>query len=320
MATAQTPNGGNQLALTPAQIMQLPLQQQQAYVASLSPSMQAIYQTEMVNMGNMDFMRNSQERPVFNPVQGGSGVTATYTPGTTLNFDFPEVPGYAKGLLIKYSLTVTPATGTNATYQLTQAANWAIFSRIIVNYGNPQINTHPYFLKVQDQTEGRFRGAQNRVLAGSADSALNTQFVDPTPLVVNTGNTWQGYMYIRLNPISGESPYGLLPLNGVGNHPQLQLTCAPSLYGPDALMNGICSGGSGSGQAVTVTGTVKVDTIVLDGTNQRGDCTEESVRTDGDANHAVLLGELAHPIQYWLDEYLYGENQSGTLANGGYRH
>jgi hypothetical protein len=260
----------NQMALTPSQIMQLPPAQQQAYLSGLSPQMQAIYHQEAQQIGNTDFMRNSTEQPIYCPVTGGSGTSAAYSPGVTLSFDLPQTQAYAKALLIRYNLSVTPATGSSATYALTQAAQWAIFNRIVLNYGNQQINTHPYVLKLQDMASGRFAGAQNKVLAGQNDSALSTQIVDTTPLVVNSANTWQGFMLIRLNPISEESPYGLLPLNGQGNPPQLQLTCAPSLYGADPLLNAICSGGTGTGQAVTVTGTIKVDALTLDGTNMEG--------------------------------------------------
>ncbi len=270
MANATNQPAANQLALTPAQIMQLPAQQQQAYVASLSPSMQSIYAAEVVNMSNMDFMRNSVPVPIFCPVQGGSGTSATYSSGTTLNFDLPQDAGYAKGLLIKYNLTVTPATGTAATYQLTAAERWAIFSKIVLNYGGVQINTHPYFLKKLGMMQGRLAGVQNKVIAGQDDSTVDTNINGTTPLVINTGNTWQGYFYLPLNPIGDESPYGLLPLNGIGNTPQLQLTCANSFYGTDPLLSSVCSGGSGTGQAVTVTGTVKVDAIVLNGTNMQG--------------------------------------------------
>ncbi len=262
-----------QMSLSPAQIMQLPPQQQQAYIASMSPQMQAIYHTEALNMGNADFMRNSVEQPIYCPVTGGSGTSAAYSPGTTLNFDLPNTDGYAKALLIRYNLAVTPAAGAAATYQLTPAAQWAIFSRLVLNYGGQQINTHPYFLKQLDMAGGRLEGAQNKVLSGQNDAIITGQIVDSTPLVPNVANTWSGFMLLRLNPISNESPYGLLPLNGQGNSPQMQLTCAPNLFGTDPLLNGICAGPSGTGQAVTVTGSIKVDAIVLDGTNM------ESVQT-----------------------------------------
>ena len=267
MAQATNQTNASQIALTPAQVMQLPAAQQQAYVASLSPQMQAIYQTEVMNMANADFMRNSQEQFIFCPVQGGSGTTAQYTPGSTLDFDLPEDAGYAKGLLIKYNLTVTPAAGASATYQLTQAERWAIFNRIVLNYGGTQINTHPYFLKEQSVLQGRMAAIQNGVLAGQNDAEISAALLGATPLVVGSGNNWQGYMYLALNPISHESPFGLLPLNGVGNSPQLQLSCPNTIYGTDPLLHAICSGGSGTGQGVTVTGTIRVDAFVLNGSN-----------------------------------------------------
>jgi hypothetical protein len=268
---AQQSNAPAQLALSPAQIMQLPAAQQQAYVSSLSPAAQGIYAQEVMNIGNMDFMRNGVRQPIYCPVTGGSGVSAAYTPGATLNFDLPSTQGYACDLIIRYVLAVTPATGTAATYQLTQAAQWAIFNRIVLNYGNQQINTHPYFLKVMDMAQGQMTGAQNKVLAGQNDGQVSAQIVDTTPLVVNAANVWQGFMRIRLNPISPESPFGLLPLNGQGNPPQLQLSCPSSLYGTDAMLNGICAGSpAGTGNAVTVTGTIKVDCVVIDGVNMEG--------------------------------------------------
>ena len=260
----QAPSG---LALTPSQIMSLPAQQQAAYLAGMSPQNQQLYQAELINLQNANFMRGSQERIVQCPVDGGSGQTATYTAGQTINFDLPTVPGYARALIIRYNLAVTPAAGTGATYQLTAAQRWAIFSRLYLNYSNPQINTHPYFLKVVDMAQGRMTGPQNTVLAGQADSALDAVIVGGTPLVVGSANTWEGYMVVRLNAINDESPFGLLPLNGVGNNPQLQITCAPNLYGADPLQNAICAGATGTGQAVTVTGTIAVDCIVLDGKN-----------------------------------------------------
>lgn len=297
MATQQQPS--TTLALTPAQVQQLSPQQQQQYLQSLSPQMQAIYQAELVNMQNADFMRNSIRKFVYCPVTGGSGTTATFSNGTTLNFDLPTTQGYAVELWIKYSLTVTPASGTNATYQLTPAGKYAIFNRIVLTYGPTQINTHPYVFRLQDIVEGRSQVAQNGVQAGlNDDSAIDAQIVGSTPLVVGSGNTWQGYFRLRLNPINKESPFGALPLNGVGNNPQLQITCSPNLYGADPLLNSVCSGGTGTGQAVTVTGTVKVDAVVIDGTNL------ESITAKS------LSGLLSMPtMQYYWESNLTPLNQ-----------
>ncbi len=254
-----------QLALTPAQIMALPPQQQQQYVQGLSPQMQAIYQTELVNMANADFMRNSIERTAQCFVTGGSGQNATYTQGSVLSFDLPTTQGFAKGLLIQYNLTITLAAGTNATYVATQSAPWSLFSRLELDYNGPQIVTHPVLLGYLDQLSGSGVGKQNRIIAGQNDSVEASHIVGTTPTNVGA-NTWRGFMYLPFNAISPESPYGLLPINGVGNRPQLKLTCA-TLFGTDVLLNPICAG-TGTGQATTsVTGNINVDCVFLDGTN-----------------------------------------------------
>jgi len=264
MAQAQQVNP-SMLALTPAQIQALPPDQQAKYLQGLSPQMQAIYAQELMNMSNADFMRNSLLKLVYCPVTGGSGVTASYSAGTTLSFDLPTTAGFVRALEIVYNLTVTPASGSSATYQLTSAGKYGIFNRVELDFNGPQIVTHPIIMRYMDQLRGWQKGIQGKVLAGQNDSALDAQVVGTAPLTVGSGNTWQGRMKLRLNPLGHESPYGLLPLSGVGNRPQLKLTCPSNLYGADPLLNAICSGGSGTGQAVTVTGTVQVNAHVLDG-------------------------------------------------------
>jgi hypothetical protein len=267
---AQAPINQYSLALTPAQIASLPPDQQAKYLQGLSPQMQAIYQQELVNMANADFMRNSILREAYCPVTGGSGVTAQYTPGSTLSFDLPTTAGFAIALEIIYNLQVTPATGTGATYALTGSGKYGIFSRIELDYNGPQIVTHPIVLKYLSQLRGRTHGIQNAVLSGNNDATITNNIVGSAGLTVGSPNTWQGRFRLPLNPLGKESPYGLLPLSGVGNRPQLKLTCPANLYGADALLNAICSGGSGTGQAITVTGTVQVNCLFLDGTNMEG--------------------------------------------------
>src|SRR5260370_42563725 len=78
---------------------------------------------------NRAFMRGSIERTAYCPVTGGSGVTAAYSPGTTLYFDMSvQDGGYAKALLITYSLTVTPASTGTASYAMISTAPWNLFS------------------------------------------------------------------------------------------------------------------------------------------------------------------------------------------------
>jgi hypothetical protein len=73
-------------------------------------------------------------------------------------------------------------------------------------------------------------------------------------------------MLLRLNPLGEDTVPGVLPVSGVGNKPQVKLTCTPNFIGQDPLLNPI-SPVAGTGHAATVTGTINVDMVYLDGTN-----------------------------------------------------
>lgn len=268
MAGTQGQINQTMLALTPAQVAALPPDIQAQYLRGLTPQMQAIYAQEQRISANRNFMRNSLEETVFCPPTGGSGTTIAYTAGQTLYFDIPSVAGYAKALLITYNLSVTPAAGTNALYALNKCGAFGIFSKVEIDYNGSQVTTHPYFAcKIMDQLNGFQHGAQNAVLAGNVDSTIDANIVGNTPLNIGVANTWQGKMLLRLNALGADTVPGVLPASGVGNHPQLKLTCTPSFLGMDPLLNPISPAGAGSGWAVTVTGTVNVDMVFLDGTN-----------------------------------------------------
>jgi hypothetical protein len=267
MAATSTPNP-TMLSLTPAQVRTLPAADQAQYLKSLSPAQQALYAHEAMISDNRLFMRKSLEKTVYCPPTGGSGITAAYLAGQTLFFDIPSIPGYAKALLITYNLSVTPAAGAGASYAVNKAAPFSMFSKLELDYNGPQVTTHPYFAcKLLDVTERNQVGAQGAVLAGNNDATVAAQVVGSTPINIGVANTWQGKMLLRLNPLGEDTVPGVLPASGVGNHPQLKLTCTPNFLGHDPLLNCISPTGAGSGWAVTVTGTINVDMLFLDGTN-----------------------------------------------------
>src|SRR5512146_70061 len=270
MGSARDRTNGTLMALTPSQIASLPADQQAQYMRGLSPAQQQLVQTEVQNQivtANRRFMRQSVEKTAYMPVTGGSGVNAAYTAGgTTLYFDFPTVPGFAKGIIIHYSLTVTPATGTNATYAASPAAPWSIFSEVQVLYNGPQVRTHPIMFKFMDQLKGFSRGQRNQVLAGNNDATIAANIVGSTPVVVNAANTWLGSMYLPLNTLGEDTVPGVLPASGVGNKPQLKLQCA-TLVGMDPLLNVLIpTGGTGHGSS-TITGNISCEMVYVDGTN-----------------------------------------------------
>ncbi|MBX6773087.1 MAG: hypothetical protein IRY83_15280 [Chloroflexi bacterium] len=270
--TTSRATGSAAMLLSPQQIAQLPTAQQQQYLASLPPQQRQAIAAQVAQIqaqqANQEAMRKSLRKYAYCPVTGGSGTTATYTSGQVLSFDLPVVgSGYACGLLIHYNITFTPANGTSAAYAINQAAPWNIFSQIELDYNGVQIRTHPYILKILDQLRGYGRAAQNAVVLGSGNSLINQNINNLPSLTVGSANTWSGMMYLPLNALGTATVPGLLPIMGVGNRPQLKLTCAPSFLGPDPLLNPLSPAG-GSGNAVTInSGSVFVDVHYLDGTN-----------------------------------------------------
>jgi hypothetical protein len=257
-----------QMMLTPREISQMPPHEQAKHMQSMNQHQRALVQNEINDQrirDNRRFMRQSLEKIAYCPVAGGSGVTAAYSPGTTLVFDMPVVgSGFAKGLLVTYNLTVTPATAGGAAYAVNAAAPWNIFSEVDLLYNGPQIRTHPYIFKLLDQTKGFSRGQRNQVLAGQNDATIAQNVVGTVPVVVNTGNTWLGKIFIPFNALGEDSVPGMLPVMGVGNKPQLKLQCVSSFMGVDPLLNPV-TGTGGASPSVAVSGNINVDMIYLDG-------------------------------------------------------
>lgn len=302
-----TPQRG--LLLTTAQIANLPPSQQSAYINSLSPSEKQLVMAEMANKkqkDNRNFMHKAFERVAYMPASGGSGNTQAYTPGTTLVYDFPVIGGgYAMGILIRFSINLTFAAGTGATYALNAAAPFNIFSELQVIYNGQQIRTHPYVIKLLDQLAGYAKyPQQNGVVANMQNSATVNTFegvnAPAAGALSNTFNgavsgttTWAGAMYLPLNPIGQDTVPGLLPIMGVGNKPQLKLVCAPSFMGNDPLLNPVYASGGTAGWSVTVnqgaSTFVSCDLIYKDGS------------TMNDPN-GVALDLTAEPTaQYYWD-------------------
>lgn len=301
-----TPTKG--LLLTPAQVTNLPPDQQAAYMRSLSPGEKQLVAQEAANQkvaANRTFLRKAIERYAYCPVSGGSGNTAAYTPGTTLVFDLPVVGGgYAKGLLIRFSINLTFAAGTGATYALNAAAPFNIFSELQLLYNGAQIRTHPYIIKLLDQVAGYGKyPQQNGVPANMENLAFVNNFegvnAPAAGVLSNTFNgavtgttTWVGAMYLPLNAIGTDTVPGLLPVMGVGNKPQLKLICAPAFMGNDPLLNPVFNL-AGTGSSVTVnqgaSTFVSVDMVYQDGT------------TMSDPNGVALDLTTEPTLQYYWD-------------------
>lgn len=312
-----TPSRG--LLLSPAQVANLPAPQQAAYMRSLSPEelqMVAQAQRDQKSASNRLFMRKAIERYAYCPASGGSGNTQVYNPGTTLVFDFPTVGGgYAKGLLVRFTLNLTFAAGTGAAYSLNAAAPFNIFQEIQILYNGAQMRIHPYLFKVLDQVNGYGKyPQQNGVAANMQNSATVNSFegvnAPAAGAISNTFNgstatgaqTWTGAFLIPLNALGLDTVPGLLPVMGVGNKPQIKLICASSFLGNDPLINPVFASAGTAGWGVTVasTSTISVDMIYQDGT------------TMSDPNGLALDLTTEPTLQYYWDTPLNPLN-SGLL-------
>jgi hypothetical protein len=225
-----------------------------------------------IKKANHDFMQQSIEKLAYCPVTGGSGQFATFTQNQTLFFDLPTLgSAYIKAFLITYSIVFTPANSGTASYAINAAFPWNILSQIKLDYGNTQINAHPYFLKCLDILHGYTRGPQQTVLCGNNDQTIATQLASQPPaLTPGTQYTITGKFLLRLNAIGEDTVPGILPANTVGNTPQLKLTCA-TLMGNDPLTNPIAGTNGNGTAAITVSNTsqISVEAVYLDGSSMK---------------------------------------------------
>lgn len=285
MAKQQT-NAGNTsgLLLTPNQVAMLPPNEQQARMANMTPAEQQLIAMEAKNMkmqANRRWLRKSLERIAYCPSASGGANSVAYIPGSTIVFNFPTVGGaYIRGLLIRWSVNLTFAAGTGATYSLSDSAPYTIFSEIDVLLNSKQIYTHPMIIPVLDMLAGytKYLPLNGVVANGFNTAAMNTVEGAPTPVVqpawpvfngaVTGTTTWAGQFFLPLNAYRSDTVPGLLPAHGVGNIPQIKLVCNNQLLGNDPHLSPVFST-AGTGQGVTVnqgaSTFVQIDAIYGDG-------------------------------------------------------
>lgn len=262
--------------MTAAQLSSMSPAQQQAYFAGLAPDQAQAAQADLVSYvraQNAAYLSQAIRKiAVCPPVAGG--VTQPYAVGQSLLFNFPTAAGaFAKELIITLNLTVTPATGTSATYALCAAAPWSVIQEVQILYNGMQGRLRPYLMKVFDQLRGYGRVAPigSNTAGGNMQSiaAIQTALNSGTPIVTGSGNVWNLVFRIPLNALHELSAEGMLPVQGSGTKPQINIMCCGTALGPDPLLNVLAATG-GSGNAVTITGSVKCEIGYFDGTNYGG--------------------------------------------------
>ena len=261
---------------TAQSLISLPYAQRQQAIAALPADQQAQLQAQVATLQrqyNRDYMARSLVQQAVCPPQSGSGVTQNYAAGADLIFNFPTAGGaFVRALLVKLTLSVNPAVGTGAAYALNAGGALALIDRIRVGFNGTQHNFRPFILPFLEKMRGYLRNSSNTILAGSSVTDVQNLLLSGVPAVgaaVPTGaHTWDVVFRIPLN-MHDMDPKGLLPSMGAGTQGIVEIVCAPNALGPDPILNAI-GVTAGTGAAVTITGTVEVDTEYSDGSNMQG--------------------------------------------------
>lgn len=216
---------------------------------------------------NWDYLRKSFKKRAVCPPAAGAGINQTYVAGQTLIYDVPTANGaYLDEIVVQCSLTVNPATGTGAAYAANAGSPWTLIDRVIIEYGNKQVELRPLLLKYLSLLAGYERSLPEQVNAGQTVSFVsNTVWGSPFNLTLNTNNTWNFWFRIPLRMLP-RSAAGMLPIMADSTRAQIKIVCASSAMGPDPILNTVAVT-AGTGAAVTVGGTVKVVACYRDGVN-----------------------------------------------------
>lgn len=258
---------------TAQSLISLPYAQRQAAIAALPADQQAQAQAQVAQLQrqmNRDYMAYSILQQAVCPPSSGSGTTQNYSAGGDLIFNLPTAGGaFARSLIVKLSLSIVCAAGTSATYAVNAGRAWALIDRVRVNFNGSQHSFRPQILPYLETMRGYLRSRTGNILAGNADATIGALIETGMPAAggVISGTTAVTLWFrIPLNALHDMDPKGLLPMMGAGTQGQVEIVCASSALGPDPVLNAIAATG-GSGNAVTVTGTVEVDAEYSDGSN-----------------------------------------------------
>ena len=303
------PQNSTALPIPTAQsIISLPYAQRQQAIAALPANQQADVTAQVAGMQrqmNQDYMRRSLVLQAVCPPSSGSGTTQNYSAGQDLIFNFPTAgDAFVRALLIKLNLTVVTAAGTGATYAANAGIPYSLIDRIRVNYNGTQHNFRPIFLKYWEKMRGFGRDRSGVVLSGSSvtdvQNLIEANIPAPAAVVAAGSANYIFTMRVPLN-MHDLDPRGLLPSMGAGTQGQVEVICAPQALGPDPILNTIAATG-GTGNAVTVTGTVEVDVEYSDGSNLQ-------------SQNPLQLSLAGLPTVQMLEDEVLSPLTAGTVNN-----
>lgn len=234
-------------------------------------SQQAVQQQLAVmakKQGNRRYMSESILK--LAPALTNGLATQAFANSTPFTFNLPQPNNaYARGIVIRTTLSYTLATGTAATYGLTAAGSLALYDTIEIVYNKSQIKFRPLWLRELALAGALFMPSQPSVGStdggGQNDTAYLGAYLSPAMPVATGAQTYQQDIFIPFNLLSALEPRGLLPTMPGETGVQVKLTSAASIFGPDPVFNSIYATG-GTGNAISaVSGTIKVLMMYTDG-------------------------------------------------------
>jgi len=252
----------------------MPRSEREAYYAQL-PQDQANQQRAAyrayVRKQNADYLRHCYDKiAVCPPVTGGGGGNTQNWSSSPMVFAAPVMDGgFIKEILLTFNLTMTLATGTSAAYALNAGAPFNTVKEIIIDLNNNQVKVPLLVYKYVSQMRGYLRPTPGNIIAGTNVTAIQNQ--EATTFPVATGaNTWTFKVRVPLNAGYRRSAAGLLPSMSDSTRAKITLVPTDAPLGPDPLNSPIAAT-TGSGQAVTISGTVKCEAIMHDGSTYWSD-------------------------------------------------
>lgn len=198
-----------------------------------------------IEQDNAMFLVHSMTRQA--PMNTPDGTA--FSEGKKLRFTAPIVPGWARFIRVYFDMTVAVVVGAG-TAAVSAAAPYNILQNLKVLFGGTELrNHHPYVLKLMKQTDEHDGGFWTY---GGPVTQSYASTIFTTPAVADGNNTWKGFFDIPLQ-MAESAVMGLLPMGASASPVTLELDCASSVDGTDALLNPVYVTG---GATATATGTI----------------------------------------------------------------
>lgn len=262
--------------LTAGELAAMSIPQRNAYFAQLpadrANAERSAFDASRVAM-NREYMRRCIRHLTIAPQASGGALTQPFANGQLLSYLVPTANnGFLEALRIRLVLTVTPATGTGATYQLNAAAPFSVLDSIQIVYNGTQMNMRPLIMKVLMQLSGYMQSPSPQVPVGGnfeSDPVIDNYITSTFPFTAGSGNSWNFEFRIPLNALHPQDARGMLPIMAPGTDVLVNLNCVGAPMGPDPILSPISTTG-GTGAAVTITGTGQVIAEYRDGKTLQG--------------------------------------------------